>query len=188
MSSILYYSNYCNHCKNLLGILTKTEIKKEIHFLCIDKRVKKSDGIYIVLENGTEILMPGVIKSVPSMLLLNRGNIVLEGEKINDYLFPKIEQEQMKATEMNGEPMAFGMNDFGSFHNDSFSFLDQSADELSAKGDGGMRQIHNFASLNFSSNIETPPDDYVPDKVKNVSLDQLQQQRAKDVPNQMRRV
>lgn len=188
MSSILYYSNHCNHCKNMLTLLSRSEVKKDIHFLCIDKRIKKNGTIYIVLENGQEIMMPSVIRSVPSMLLLNRGNIVLEGEKINEYLFPKMREEQKVATQMNGEPMAFGMNDFGAFHNDNFSFLDQSADELSAKGNGGMRQIHNYATLDFQSNIETPPDDYTPDKVKNVSLDQLQQQRAKDVPMQMRRI
>ena len=40
MSEILYYSNYCNHCKELLLKLSKTEKRNEMHFICIDKRVK----------------------------------------------------------------------------------------------------------------------------------------------------
>jgi hypothetical protein len=188
MSSILYYSNYCNHCKNLLTLLSRTQLKDEMHFLCIDKRVKKDNDIYIVLENGQEVMMPSVIKKVPSLILLNRGNIVLEGEKINNYLFPKIKNEQMKATKNEGEPEAFGMNQFGSFHNDMYSFLDQSSDELGAKGQGGLRQIHNYSKLEDNSTIETPPDNYVPDKIGNMSLDQLQQQRALDVPQKQRPV
>ena len=40
MSSILYYSNYCNNCKPLLQKLSQTTIKDKPHFICIDKRVK----------------------------------------------------------------------------------------------------------------------------------------------------
>jgi len=188
MSSVLYYSNYCNHCKELLLALSKTNLTNDIHFICIDKRIKKNGITYIQFENGQEIMLPSIIKKVPSLLLLNRGNIVVEGQEVNDYIFPKIKQEQNVATQMNGEPMAFGINDFGAFKNDEYSFLDQSADEMSAKGNGGMRQIHNYATLFQSDNIETPPDNYVPDKVKNMSLDELQAMRAKEVPQQMRRV
>jgi hypothetical protein len=188
MSSILYYSNYCNHCKNLLTLLSRTEVKKDIHFLCIDKRVKREKNTFIVLENGQEVLLPSVIKSVPSLLLLNRGNLVLEGTKINEYILPKVNEEKKLATNNQGEPEAFGMNQFGSFHNDMYSFLDQSSTDLEAKGGGGMRQIHNYATLDFTSNIETPPDNYVPDKVKEVSLDKLQQQRNQEIPQQQRRM
>ena len=44
MSSILYYSNYCNNCKELLQKLAHSSIKDDIHFICIDKRVKKPNG------------------------------------------------------------------------------------------------------------------------------------------------
>lgn len=188
MSKILYYSNYCNYCKELLRKLSKTEISQDIHFLCIDKRVKQGNDIYIVLENGQQIMLPSVIKRVPSMILLNRGNMVLEGEAIENEINPEINRTVNKATMNNGEPMAFGMDQFGSFHNDNYSFLDQNADDLSAKGNGGMRQIHNYATLDFQSQIDTPPDNYVPDKIGNTSLEKLQQQRANDVPQQPRRM
>ena len=87
MSSILYYSNYCNNCKPLLQKLSHTSIKDDIHFICIDKRVKKPNGITnIVLENGQELLLPHTITKVPALMLLNRGNKVLFGEEISNHI------------------------------------------------------------------------------------------------------
>ena len=40
MSSILYYSNFCEHSKKLLQTISKSDISKDIHFICIDKRSK----------------------------------------------------------------------------------------------------------------------------------------------------
>jgi hypothetical protein len=68
---------------------------------------------------------------------------------------------------------------------DNFSFLDQSSDSLSAKGDGGLRQLHQYATLEYVDKIETPPDNYVPDKIGEVSLESLQQQRNKEIPQKM---
>lgn len=185
MSCVLYYSKYCNHCNTLLKELSRTSTSKEIHFLCIDKRVKKENKIYIQLENGMEILLPPNIKCVPSLLLLNKGNQVLEGEQVNDVLLERKKQQDVIATKEQGEPCAYGLNDFGSIMSDSYSFLDQSADEMSAKGNGGLRQIHNYVmleDLEDNYKINTPPEDYVPDKVGNMSLDQLREMREKDVP------
>ena len=59
MSSILYYSNFCEPSKKLLQSVSKTQNTNNIHFICIDKRVKDTNGkIFIVLQNGQQILMP----------------------------------------------------------------------------------------------------------------------------------
>ena len=60
---------------------------------------------------------------------------------------------------------------------DTFSFLDQSAEQLSAKGEGGMRQQHHYAGLGHEDNIQTPPDTYEPDKVRPESMEKFQGQR-----------
>ena len=44
MSSILYYSNYCEHSKKLLQTISKIDVGKEIHFICIDKRTKDANN------------------------------------------------------------------------------------------------------------------------------------------------
>ena len=84
MSSILYYSNYCENSKGLLQTISKWgNVQKEMHFINIDKRVKRSNGAtYIVLENGQEILLPPTITKVPALLLLNQGHHVLFGGNI----------------------------------------------------------------------------------------------------------
>ena len=40
MSTILYYSTYCDNCNKLLQIISTSNSKKDMHFINIDKRVK----------------------------------------------------------------------------------------------------------------------------------------------------
>jgi hypothetical protein len=159
MSSILYYSKYCEVCKKYLQILSKSDHQKDVHFICIDKRVKDTNNkTYIILENGQKIILPDNVTKVPALLLLNNGYQVLFGEQILQYLKPIKQQEIKQATMNNMEPMAFslgGGGGFGSIVSDQYSFLDQDPDELKADGNGGMRQMHNYVDLNtaFSGNI-----------------------------------
>ena len=52
MSYIFYYSKYCETSKKYLPILTKSGCQKDIHFICIDRRVKDANNkTYIILEN-----------------------------------------------------------------------------------------------------------------------------------------
>lgn len=159
MSSILYYSKYCETCKNYLQILSKMNLQKDVHFICIDKREKDTNNkTYIILDNGQKIILPENITKVPALLLLNQGYQVIYGEQILNHLKP-IQKEEIKyATQNNMEPMAFalgGSGNFGSIVSDQYSFLDQEPDELTATGNGGMRQMHNYVDLNtaFSGKI-----------------------------------
>ena len=179
MSMIIYYSNYCEHSKNLIQKISQSQIKNDMHFICIDKRTKKPNGITnIILEDGQEILLPPTVTKVPALLLLNRGNRVVFGNEIENYIQPMKEKIQEKANMFNGEPsaFAFGGNNFG-VASDNFSFLDQNSDELSAKGNGGMRQQHHYAALEMNDTIETPPDNYTPDKVGSNTLEQYEKER-----------
>ena len=155
MSSILYYSNFCEHSKKLLQSISKANVSKDIHFICIDKRTKDANNkIYIILENGQKIIMPENVSRVPALLLLNQGYQVLYGEAIVQHLKPRQEVEVKKATQNNMEPMAFSLGG-GDIVSDQYSFLDQEPEELEAKGNGGMRQMHNYVDLNtaFSGQI-----------------------------------
>jgi hypothetical protein len=169
MSCILYYSKYCEVSKKYLQLLSKSDVQKDIHFICIDKRVKDANNkTYIVLENEQKIILPENITKVPALLLLTQGYQVLYGEQILQHLKPKQQQEVRVATKNNMEPMAFslgGHGGFGDIVSDQYSFLDQDADELKADGNGGMRQMHNYVDLNtaFSgqiSNTNASNDDF----------------------------
>lgn len=191
MSTILYYSNYCEHSRKLLQSISKTDIKKDIHFICIDKRVKDNNNkTYIVLENGNRILMPENINRVPALLLLSQGYNVLYGDAILQHFKPTQERMVKQATKNNMEPMAFSFGSgggFGDIVSDQYSFLDMDSDSLSAKGNGGMRQLHNYVDLNSNGNlnIECPEDDFDYKKSNKIpeglTVEQLQQQRDQDL-------
>ena len=87
MSYILYYSKYCEVSKKYLELLSKSNIQKEIHFICIDKRtIDANNKTFIILENGQKIILPENVTRVPALLLLNQGYNVLYGEKILEFL------------------------------------------------------------------------------------------------------
>jgi hypothetical protein len=163
-------------------------VSKSIHFICIDKRVRGSDGkVNIVLENGQKIVMPENVTKVPALLLLNNNFQVLYGDNIYNHLKPSQEIETKKATQNNMEPMAFslgGGGGFGGIASDNYSFLDMDSEELNTKGNGGMRQMHNYVPLNHSDTISTPKDEFDYKKGRapeGMSLEQLQKQREADL-------
>lgn len=190
MTSILYYSNFCEHSKKLLQLLSKSQVSKSIHFICIDKRVKNAEGkINIVLENGQKIVMPENVTKVPALLLLNNNYQVLYGDNIYNHLKPTQEIATKQATQNNMEPMAFslgGGGGFGGIASDNFSFLDMDSEDLTAKGNGGLRQMHNYVPLNHSDIISTPKDEFDYKKGRSpegMTIEKLQQQRDAELPS-----
>ena len=184
--NVLYYSNYCEHSKKLLQTLSKSQISNDIHFMPIDNRVKEGGNLYIILQNGNKIIMPNNISKVPALLVLNDKQ-VLYGDSIYHYLKPKQEVITKKATNNNMEPMAFSLGGggaFGGIASDQYSFLDISPDDMTSKGNGGLRQMHNYVLLGNNDIISTPTDDvdYKSEKTSgNLTIEQLQQQRDQDM-------
>ena len=91
------------------------------------------------------------------------------------------------------EPMAFSFGGgFGDIVSDQYSFLDQAPEDLEAKGNGGMRQMHNYVDLNYSDSVsmQTPTDEQeykganriAEDKSKDL-MSQIQAQREADLKN-----
>ena len=194
MSTILYYSNFCEHSKKLIQTISKLNVSQDIHFICIDKRVKDSNNkIFIVLENGQKIIMPENVNRVPALLLLNQGYNVLYGESILQYLKPKQEVAVRQATQNNMEPMAFsfgggGGGGFGDVVSDQYSFLDQDAESLKAIGNGGVRQMHNYVDINYQdslTNSQGGGDDNENKKgsklPQGLTVEKLQQQRDAEI-------
>lgn len=187
MSSILYYSNFCEHSKKLIKFVSSQQFSKNIHFICIDKRTRGQDGkIYIVLENSQQIVLPENITRVPAVLLLNENYKVLYGDDIYKYFNPKVETATRKATQNNMEPIAFSFDGYSSVSSDQYSFWDMSDSDLQAKGNGGMRQMHNYVALDYVDKINTPTDDFNYKASKsdsNLSIEQIQSQRDQDTQN-----
>jgi len=188
MSYILYYSNYCKFSKRVINIISKNPfVTQEVHFICIDKRIQEKGKTFIILENGQKIIMPENVQKVPSLLLINDGFRVIENaEHIIKFFQPRKQQEVREATMNNMEPVGFEFEGGGScVVSDSYSFLDQDSKQMEAKnGNGGLRQMHNYAELNNASSIYTPEDevDYNNGSKlgENVTIDMLKQQRENE--------
>lgn len=187
MKSILYFSEYCQFCNSIIQSLSQTTLKDNIHFINIDKRIIENNELKVILDNMQTIILPDCIKRVPSLMYENQkeGVKLLVGNDIKNYIFDKLNEEkeqQAKQGKFANEPESFVFNSSGIFvHSDYFSFLDQSSEELSAKGDGGLRQMYNYATYNLQDSIQTPDEDYIPDTIKDVSLEKLIQQRDEDI-------
>ena len=94
-----------------------------------------------MLDNGQKILLPPMVTQVPALLMLNRGNQIIFGNDVLNFYKPMIKEEKQKATIIEGEPMAYSFTgEMGTTMSDNYSYLDQTAEELKAKGNGGMRQ------------------------------------------------
>lgn len=186
---ILYYSNYCKHSQNIIQTLVKSSLTDKISFICIDKRSRDpSNGqTYITLESGGKVVMPPNVHSVPSLLIVKEQYRVLMGDDIIKHLHPQIKTSMSAASlQQHTEPSGYFLAPSSGGTNimsEKFTSYDMTPDELSAKGNGQSRPLYNYISVQNDMNmINTPPDDYRPDKVSNdVTLDTLQQSRMDDI-------
>jgi hypothetical protein len=192
MSCILYYSKYCENSKKLLQNLSKSNLAKDIHFICVDKRIKEPNGkIYILFENGQKMLLPENINKIPALLLLKQNYQVLYGDDIQKYFKPQEEMRVRTATKNNMVPISQSLESFSGFGgygvvSDNYSFLDQSDTDLGTSGNGGLRQMHNYVSLNDEQvMMHLPQDDseYKTNKLKNgdMSMETLMKKREEEL-------
>jgi hypothetical protein len=185
---VVYYSNYCKHSQKLLQYLVKHGFKELLNFLCIDQRMKDptSGQVYLVLDRGTKVLLPPNIESVPALLLATDKYRVLFGEDIYRHFQPIVANQNNLATGNNGEPTGFVLSGASSSGlnvvSEQYTYYNMTPDELSSKGRGGRRQMHNYVPATLDTyKIPTPEETYKADKIGEVSMDSLQQKRNQEV-------
>jgi|TARA_B110000879_G_scaffold54994_1_gene77707 hypothetical protein len=185
---ILYYSNYCPHSQKVLQTLVKGNLSDKISFICIDKRQtdNKNGQTYVHLENGGKVVLPPNVQSVPSLLLVKENYRIVCGDEILRFYHKDLKSQSDVATNHNGEPSSYQLmkaNGGTNVTSEQYTLYDMSPDELSAKGNGGNRQLHNYVPVSNNMNlIPTPDDTYKPDKVSNdVTVDSLQQRRMDEI-------
>ncbi len=198
MSCILYYSNFCQHSKKLLQSAAKLSLEKEVHFIGIDNREQIQGKTFVILKDGSKMILPENITKVPALLLLNDNYRVLFGESIYTYL-SRIKstsqqqqqqgqysaQHQQPMSQFNSEPSCYSFSNSGFISSDNYSFLDMDADSLGTKGNGGLRQMHNYVQLNDELKINTPSDefDYKTERQGEMTMEVYQAQRDADLNN-----
>jgi hypothetical protein len=143
--------------------MSRTKLQHSIHFICIDQRSRASNGQTYIICNNEQLILPPPVTRVPA-LYFSDTHKVLFGDDIYKYLLPKEAEITHVATSGQGEPECFSMNQMSQL-SDMYSYLDQSAEDMSAKGNGGIRQLRHFSALDENTSIQTPDEDYVPDKV-----------------------
>lgn len=185
---ILYYSNFCPNCKEVLQFITKNSLMDRITCVNIDKRTQdfKTGQYSIELENGRRVILPPNVHSVPAILLTKENYRAIFGGSILEYLNPMIRKSEIE--QQNGEPIGYALGQpsaaTSNIVSEQYTAYDMSPDALSAKGRVGTRPIYNYVSASHDNlTIQTPPDTYRPDKLdENATIDNLQQKRNIEVP------
>lgn len=130
MSMILFYSDYCSHCRMLLETIKRHDTTKKVKFANLDiMRLEKK-------------FIPSQIQSVPTLYVI-ADKRWLSGKQAFDYLLlpnkgklfevAVVKSEGSTATApIEGEPMAFTMN--GGSLSDAFSPIESDSSDNFTSG------------------------------------------------------
>lgn len=183
MSQILYYSNFCDYSKQLIVNLRDYKEYDKMHFINIDKRFVKNDKTFVLLENNQTILIPSFIDRVPALLCITNHKVSFGNDIYKNITKHKEEKSRLASEDIL--EYSFGNCKSNEIMSDQFSFYDQGSEEMLAKGDGGLRQMHRYVTLDYNDRITTPEEDYDPGKIKeddeSINLSKLQEQRANEI-------
>jgi len=162
---VLYYSNNCKYCQKLLAHLAKIGMLEKYNFVCIDRRTvdPNTRQVSITLDRGLKTTLPPNVSRVPTLLLVNQKYTAVVGDDIYNYVNSKIAPDPNNpATENGGEPIGYilapssgGVN----IVSETYTMYNAPPEELAAKGNGGTRQMYNYASAKNEFNdiaISTP--------------------------------
>ena len=182
---LLFFSQYCKHSNQLLEEMNKKGIIDKVELVCVDNRFTKDNIIYVVLQNQQSMPIPPMINSVPT-LCITPNHEILKGGQILPYFVPISKTLQEERNKVELEPNTFDLNNdtTGSFgvSSDHFSFWDTNHEDLSASGNGGMKQMYSYASIENDGKKE---EIYTPQEqtkeTNNMTLEQLQQQRQSEL-------
>lgn len=165
---VLYYSNNCKHCQKLLAHLAKIGVLEKYNFMCIDRRSfdPNTRQISITLDRGVKASLPPNVSRVPTLLLVNQKFTAIIGDEIYNYVNANVKKTQDPtnlAVENGGEPIGYilypssgGVN----IISETYTMYNAPPDELSAKGTGGTRSMHNYVSVSRDqASIQTPRDE-----------------------------
>lgn len=165
---ILYYSNNCKHCQKLLSHLAKNGQLEKYNFVCIDRREvdPHTRQVSIILDRGVKTTLPPNVSRVPALLMVNKNYTAVVGDDIYAYVDSQIKPDPTNAAvENGGEPIGYILSPSSGGVNiisETFTMYNAPPEELSAKGIGGTRQMHNYVSANIDpTTIPTSFDDSV---------------------------
>lgn len=180
--NVLYYSSHCPHSNKIIDKLSKSLIKDDFNYISLDNRLVRENKIFVKLRNGEDFEIEENINKVPALSLESYGNRILFGNEILDFI--NMKEKELNNNDLEPSPFSF----YGGCDNivsDFYSYLDTPIKEFSSSdGNAGMVQTYNYATIDYNTFMNTPPDTYTPDKIstdENI-LEKLVETRNKDVP------
>jgi hypothetical protein len=163
---VLYYSNNCKFCQKLLAHLAKIGVLEKYNFICIDRRSvdPNTRQVSITLDRGVKASLPPNVSRVPTLLLVNQKFTAVIGDEIYTYVNANVKQDPNNlAVKNGGEPIGYILSPSSGGVNiisETYTMYNAPPEELSAKGTGGTRSMHNYVPVNRDPNsIPTPTDE-----------------------------
>ncbi len=134
---LLFYSNFCEHCKKLIGILIKQNLRDQFILVCVDKR---------------EYKIPPFIDRVPT-ILTSKKELYTE-DNIYAYIEKKIKLIQKQIEDIAPFTMANSLN------SSQYTFISQDGEsyDMGAELKNDLVQSHDFVLLNYDQRIIAPVD------------------------------
>ena len=152
MFGVLYYGKTCQHSQKLLRQVAKQGISDKLRFVPVDQQVRRGDQLMAILDNGSQVLIPSGVTSVPALLDIRDKNIYM-GPEVGKRLAAEAERAFRAATGVEREPMAY--TDISSGTSTTFSFVDDDPQALLAKGTGRTDTPSHFAGAHDNPIIPT---------------------------------
>lgn len=184
MPEILYYSTFCERCADLLNLLAHKK-PPDVMYFSVDTREVVNNVTYLILSNGSRVVLPVTITKVPALLCMDEAtnkNIVIFGKDL--YTHFNVKNPEDKSIDNNNvEVQSYRLTNGATFvTSDTFSFLNTDNSDLMAQGDGGLQQLHHYSALDAYHNINTPNEDYTPNTIGNdKSLEDFKKERDHDL-------
>jgi hypothetical protein len=163
---ICYYSKHCQHSNDLIATLSRTPLRQQLHYVCIDVRERVAGGM-VVVHNNERLMLPPIVTKVPALYFPETNQCIYE-EAIVEYLAP-VQREMVKTATMGyGEPMCFMDEGISKM----CSSWDQDGDALT------------LDDLERSARIQTPEEDYQSSKMTadDPALAKYMEMREQQVP------
>ncbi len=123
----IYYSNHCQHSKELLTLIVNNKLKNNFSFSSIE----------------TNKQIPPFIKNVPTLFMSeNNNNKILVGDEIFNYINTTFLNNTNDTN--GGDPSAWHKNEMGASYSDNYSFID---------GDSSIGHSFSFLDNHAPNNI-----------------------------------
>ena len=158
---VLYFSNNCQYCKEIMGIIQKSDFRNSIKTFCVDRQ-----------------RAPPFITSVPSLVLDSQNLLV--GENVFNWF-----EQQNKKKSANMEPAAWHHNEMGNNFSDNYSFLESTNESSNISHNFSFLENSNqiINPPNESTNQSSSKSDELTRR-----MEAMQQARDGDIPGAVTRI